>query len=262
MSAASCSVLDSIERELVFRPVTAEWSGYSPGVVPAEEHWIPVGRDGDRLHAWWIRSANPQCTLVFFHGARVNLSGSIYRLRGFRDAGCNVLAFDYRGFGKSTERRPSEESAYEDAEAVVRWLDARANDGLPRILYGHSLGGPIAAEALLRGKPAAALVLESTFTSVREMTHLGGLMTQRLDLLEKLQRIDIPVLIVHGAQDDLVPPEMARRLYEAARGPKRLVLVEGAGHRWVAFRAIGSIFAELRQLGALRTERSTENDRL
>ncbi|MGH8675387.1 MAG: alpha/beta hydrolase, partial [Burkholderiales bacterium] len=83
---------------------------------------------------------------------------------------------------------------------------------------------------------------------VREMTHLSGLVTQRLDLLEKLQRLKLPVLIVHGAEDDLVPPDMARRLYEAARGPKRLLLVEGAGHRWVAFRARDAIFALLREL--------------
>ena len=259
LASASCSMLDSVERELVFRPVTEEWSGYSPNVVPAEEHWIPVGKEGERLHAWWIRSSHPQCTLVFFHGARVNLSGSIYRLRGFRDAGCNVFAFDYRGFGRSSPRQPSEQSVYEDAEAVMRWLDARPADAVPRILYGHSLGGPIAAEAALRGGPAAALVLESTFTSVPDMTRLRGLVTQRLDLLEKLQRIDVPVLIVHGAQDDLVPPEMARQLYAAARGQKRLLLVEGAGHRWVAFRAIGSIFANLRQLGALRASPASDD---
>jgi fermentation-respiration switch protein FrsA (DUF1100 family) len=82
------------------------------------------------------------------------------------------------------------------------------------------------------------------------MTHLSGLVTQRLDLLEKLQRLDLPVLIVHGAEDDLVPPEMAKRLYEAARGPKRLLMVEGMGHRWVAFRAKDAIFAQLRELTA------------
>jgi fermentation-respiration switch protein FrsA (DUF1100 family) len=82
------------------------------------------------------------------------------------------------------------------------------------------------------------------------MTHLSGLVTQRLDLLDKLQRLKLPVLIVHGAEDNLVPPEMAKRLYEAARGPKRLLMVEGAGHRWVAFQARDSIFAQLRELTA------------
>jgi hypothetical protein len=242
-------MLESVERELVFRPVTEQWSGYSTEVLNAEEHWIPVG-ENERVHAWWIASPKAEYTLVFFHGARVNLSGSIYRLRAFRDAGFNVLAFDYRGFGESSPRLPSEESVYEDAEAVMKWLEARVPERRRRILYGHSLGGPIAAEAALRGHGAAALVLESTFTSVREMTHLSGLVTQRLDLLEKLQQLELPVLIVHGAEDDLVPPEMAKRLYEAARGPKRLLMVEGMGHRWVAFRAKDTIFAQLRELTA------------
>jgi uncharacterized protein len=249
LTMAACTMLESVERELVFRPVTAEWSGYSPAIVNAEEHWIPVGAEGERVHAWWIASPQAEFTMVFFHGARVNLSGSIYRLRAFRDAGFNVLAFDYRGFGKSSARLPSEESVYEDAEAVMKWFESRVPDRR-RIFYGHSLGGPIAAEAVLRGHGAAALVLESTFTSVSEMTHLSGLVTQRLDLLEKLQHLELPVLIVHGAEDDLVPPEMAKRLYEAARGPKRLLLVEGMGHRWVAFRAKDAIFAQLRELTA------------
>ena len=247
-STASCSMLESVEREIVFRPVTADWSGYSPAIVNAEEHWIPVGAEGEQLHAWWIASPQAEVTLLFFHGARVNLSGSIYRLRAFRDAGFNVLAFDYRGFGKSSPRLPSEQSVYEDGEAVVKWLEARVPDPRRRILYGHSLGGPIAAEAALRGSGAAALVLESTFTSVSEMTHLSGLVTQRLDLLDKIQRLQVPVLVVHGAEDDLVPPDMARRLYAAARGPKRLLMVEGVGHRWVAFRARDAIFAKLREL--------------
>ena len=247
-ATASCTVLDTVERELVFRPVTEQWGGYAPEILNAEEHWIPVGAEGERLHAWWIRSPRAEFTLLFFHGARVNLSGSIYRLRGFREAGFNVVAIDYRGFGRSSPRLPSEESVYEDAEAAIRWFESRVPDPRRRILYGHSLGGPIAAEAALRGSGAAALVLESTFTSVSEMTHLSGLVTTRLDLLEKLERLKLPVLIVHGAEDDLVPPDMARRLYAAARGPKRLLMVEGAGHRWVAFRARDEIFAQLREL--------------
>jgi fermentation-respiration switch protein FrsA (DUF1100 family) len=255
LASASCTMLDSVERELVFRPITEQWRGYSPAILNAEEHWIPVGSEGERLHAWWITSPRAEFTLLFFHGARVNLSGSIYRLRAFRDAGFNVVAIDYRGFGQSSPRLPSEESVYEDAEAAVRWFESRVPDPRRRVLYGHSLGGPIAAEASLRGSGAAALVLESTFTSVSEMTHLSGLVTQRLDLLEKVQRLELPVLIVHGAEDDLVPPDMARRLYAAARGPKRLLMVEGVGHRWVAFRARDAIFAKLRELTELSSIR-------
>ena len=131
-----------------------------------------------------------------------------------------------------------------------RWLDARGPERRRRILYGHSLGGAIAAEVALREGGAAALVVESAFTSVEEMTMFGALVTQRLDLLEKLAKVDVPVLVVHGAEDTLAPPEMAQRLYEAARGPKRLLLVEDAGHRLVALHAGGALYEALRDIAA------------
>jgi pimeloyl-ACP methyl ester carboxylesterase len=247
-AGASCAILDTVERELVFRPRTADWAGYSPAILNEEEVWIPVGGGTSRLNGWWLASPGAEYTLVYFHGARVNLSGSVYRLRGFREAGFNVLAIDYRGFGRSSPLLPSEETVYEDAEAAWNWLDARVPERSRRIIYGHSLGGPIAAETALRGGGAAALVLESSFTSLAEMTKLGGLLTQRMDLLDKLARLDLPVLVVHGADDTIVPPEMARRLYAAARGPKRLVMVEGAAHSWVLRRAGRTVFATLREL--------------
>lgn len=249
-TAGSCALLEGLERELVFRPRTADWAGYSPGILNEEEIWVPVGSGGERLQGWWLETPGAQFTLVYFHGARVNLTGSVYRLRGFRNAGFNVFAIDYRGYGRSAARLPSEESVYEDAEAAWKWLDGRVPERAKRILYGHSLGGPVAAEVALRGGGAAALVLESAFTSLPEMTVLGGLLSQRMDLLDKLRRLDIPVVIVHGASDSVVPPEMAQRLFEAARGPKRLVMVEGAAHSWVLRRAGGTVFEAVRELTA------------
>lgn len=247
---ASCATLDAVERELVFRPNTEDWAGYSPSILGEEQVWIPVGDGSGRLNGWWLASPGAKYTLVYFHGARVNLSGSVYRLRSFRDAGFNVLAIDYRGYGRSAPLLPSEDSVYEDAEAAWQWLDARVPDRGRRILYGHSLGGPIAAEVALRGGGAAALVLESSFTSLPDMAVFGGLLTLRMDLLAKLRHLDLPVLVVHGTEDTLVPPEMARRLYDAARGPKRLVMVEGASHRWVLRGAASTVFAAMRELAA------------
>lgn len=246
----SCSLPDAVQRKLVFRPVVQDWAGYSPEILNQEEIWIPVGTAGERLHAWWLASPQAAHTVLYFHGARVNLSGSVYRLRAFRDAGYNVLAIDYRGFGKSAPALPSERSVYEDAEAAWRWLDTRVPDRRRRILYGHSLGGAVAAEVALRGGNAAALVLESTFTSIGEMAPRGLVLTQGLDLLGKLEQLELPVLIIHGAQDEVVPPEMARRLYRAARGPKRLLMVEGAGHHWVAFRAGDALYDALQEIAA------------
>ncbi|NBS56723.1 MAG: alpha/beta hydrolase, partial [Betaproteobacteria bacterium] len=114
-----------------------------------------------------------------------------------------------------------------------------------------SLGGPIAAEVALRAAGAAALVLESSFTSLPEVTALGPLLTLRMDLVAKLERLDLPVLVVHGSNDTVVPPEMARRLFAAARGPKRLVMVEGATHSGVLRRAGAEVFAAMRELTAV-----------
>lgn len=247
-ATASCAALDTVERELVFRPRTEEWAGYSRSTLNPEEVAIPVGHGSDVVSGWWLASPGAAYTLVYFHGARVNLSGSVFRLRSFRDAGFNVLAIDYRGFGKSTTRLPSEESVYEDAEAAWKWLDARVPGRNRRILYGHSLGGPIAAEVALRGKGAAALVLESSFTSLQDLTVVGSLLTQRMDLLDKVRRLDLPVIVVHGADDRVVPPEMGQRLYDAARGPKRLFMVAGAAHSWV-LRTVGpDVYAAMREL--------------
>jgi alpha-beta hydrolase superfamily lysophospholipase len=244
-TTASCSY---IERELIFHPQTADWSGYSPAILDEEKVWIPVGSSGERLQGWWLASPGARHTLVFFHGANVNLSGSVYRLRSFRDAGYNVFAIDYRGFGKSSGRMPSEQSVYEDAEAAWKWLDSRVPDRRKRILWGHSLGAVVAAEIALRGGGAAALVIESAFTSIPDMTVLGDLVKTRMDLRDKLSRLDVPVVVVHGAADNKVPPEMARQLYDAARGPKRLVMVEGASHRLVVLRAGDAIYGALREL--------------
>lgn len=251
-ACASCALLEPLERELVFRPVTEEWAGYSPGIVQAEEVWVPAGDEAARIHGWWLESPGATHTIVYFHGARVNLSGSVYRLRALRGAGFNVLAIDYRGYGKSSPGTLSEQSVYDDALAAWRWLDTRVPDRGKRILYGHSLGAAVAAEVAVRGGGAGALVLESAFTSIPELTLFGWLVTQRFDTLAKMQRLELPLVVLHGKEDALVPPEMAQRLYDAARGPKRLILVDGAGHRWVVARALEALRVSLREVMAER----------
>ena len=86
---------------------------------------------------------------------------------------------------------------------------------------------------------------------VPEVTALGPLLTLRMDPLAKLERLDLPVLVVHGSNDTIVPPEMAQRLFAAARGPKRLVMVEGATHSGVLRRAGAEVFAAIRELTAV-----------
>ena len=175
--------------------------------------------------------------MLYLHGARWNLTGSVTRIERWRQLGFSVLAVDYRGFGKSTDVAPSEAYAYEDAEAAWNEL-ARLAPGRQRFIVGHSLGGAIATELARRHPEARGLVLEATFTSVRDMIDqspwgflpVGFILTQNFDALAKLPDVRVPVIVVHGTRDSVVPFQMGERLFAAAHEPKRFVRVEGAGH--------------------------------
>jgi uncharacterized protein len=210
-----------------------------------------VGSEGHRLHGWWLPAADPKAPAVLYlHGARWNLTGSVTRIERWRQLGFSVLAVDYRGFGKSTDVAPTEAYAYEDAQAAWDFL-GRLAPAHKRFIVGHSLGGAIAAELARRRPDADGLVLEATFTSVGDMVEespwgflpVGLILTQKFDTLAKMPELRMPVLITHGTRDSIVPFHMGERLYEAARGPKRFIKVEGAGHHNLS----GNAFDEYRR---------------
>jgi pimeloyl-ACP methyl ester carboxylesterase len=215
-----------------------------------------VGGNGDRLHAFWAPAEDAQApVLLYLHGARWNLTGSVTRIERWRKLGFHVLAIDYRGFGKSTQASPSEQLAYEDAEAAWDYL-AKAQSRRARYIVGHSLGGAIAAELAVRRPDASGLVLEATFTSIRDMVEhtawrfvpVGLILTQEFDTLSKVPRLRLPTLIVHGTSDRIVPYEMGERLYAAAAGPKRFIKVEGGSHHNLSAVAADQYRAALREL--------------
>ncbi len=188
--------------------------------------------------------------MLYFHGARWDLRASASRIERWRRLGFSVLAVDYRGFGKSTEIAPSEQSSAEDAEAAWKELVA-FTPNQKHIIVGHSLGGAIAVDLATRHPEAAGLVLESTFTSVADMVSESAwgflpvtlILTQKFDALSKIRDVKMPVLIAHGTNDRTVPFHMGERLYEAAPGPKRFVKVEGGTHHNLS----GAGFAKYQQ---------------
>ncbi|RJF99861.1 alpha/beta fold hydrolase [Noviherbaspirillum saxi] len=255
LAAAGCGQLVEKERELTFRvePGTPSWySGMPDGITEAK---LPVqAKDKTQhLHTWWWPAADPDAPAVLYlHGARWNLTGQLFRIEQLHAFGFSVLAVDYRGFGKSDGDLPSEHTVYEDAHIAWKHLTTLQPDPSKRLIYGHSLGGAIAIDlaANLRqtgssdavGKaalPAAhGLIVESSFTSLldiaRSLTYpwlpLQLLLSQKFDSVNKIARIDLPVLIVHGSKDRYVPSRFSEKLYEAAAGKKRLLLIEGGTH--------------------------------
>ena len=261
MLAGGCAYLsDEGQGELIFRPVKGVWRGYSPERYAFADHWIPMG--DHKLHAWWLEGERPDAPVVLYlHGARWNLTGSVTRIDRWRQLGFAVFAVDYRGFGQSSEVTPTEAYAYEDAEAAWDYL-AKIAPGRARYIVGHSLGGAIGTELARRRPDASGLVLEATFTSVADMVSestwgwlpVSLILTQRFDTLAKIPEVKVPVLITHGTRDQIVPFAMGERLYQAARGKKRFIKVEGAGHHNLSGAAFDEYRAALAELFGVRSK--------
>jgi len=242
VGVGGCASLDEWQRKAIFSPVKGEQRWHREPLAGTEEFDLALG--GHRIRAWYTPAARTDApTVLYLHGARWNLNGSVFRIERWVEMGYNVLAIDYRGFGQSTEIVPSEESVYEDARVAFEELGRRQPDPARRLLYGHSLGGAVALDLATRegmGERIAAVVVESTFTSMPALVKglrwgwvpgLDFAITQRFDSLSKIARVDKPLLIIHGTADRLVPESMAEELHAAAGSRvKRLVKLEGASH--------------------------------
>ena len=246
-SIGGCATLDNKQSEWIFRPVRDNWRGYQGVPAGVQELWLKVaGADDEKLHAWWAPQPHPDAPVVLYlHGARWNLTGSSFRIQRWRDMGFSVLAFDYRGFGQSSGELPSESKAYADTAVAWAWLKEKVPDARRRFIYGHSLGGAVAIDLAAKLEPgeAAGLITESTFTSVPDVVAasrygwlpVGFLITQRFEALERMRRVAVPKLILHGTADTVIPHDMADMLYKAASEPKHMVKFEGASHSGIAW---------------------------
>lgn len=236
-----CAYIETKQGEWIFNPVQGEWRGYRGPPAEFQEQWVPVGKRDEKLHAWWAPVADPNApVLLYLHGARWNLSGSVTRIPRWNRMGFSVLAIDYRGFGKSVAAdgaTPSEQSANEDAEAAWAHL-AKLTPQSKRFIFGHSLGGAMATHLALKNPEAAGLILEGSFTSVPDMIRetrwgflpVSFLVTQRFDNIDRIDDVTIPVLVAHGTADQIVPFALGERLFAAVKAPKRFFRAEGGSH--------------------------------
>jgi len=244
--AAGCASLDEWQRQAIFDPRNGSQRWFSDP-LPGTEQFDVTLANGHTLNFWYVpqEDAKRAPTVLYLHGARWNLNGSVFRMSRWVDLGFNVLAVDYRGFGKSTELLPSEETAYEDARAAFEELKRREPDPARRFIYGHSLGGALAID--LAAGPlkqsengVGGIIIESTFTSipavVRGMKYgwvpgIGLVVTQPFDSATKIGKVETPLLIIHGTSDGIVPHAMADELFAAAASKfKKVIKIEGGTH--------------------------------
>jgi fermentation-respiration switch protein FrsA (DUF1100 family) len=196
---------------------------------------IPT-EDGERLHGWWIPARAPWLGHVLLcHGNAGNVGDRVPHVELLSAAGFDVLAFDYRGYGRSTGR-PSELGLRRDARAARATLVAQAGVDATRVLYlGESLGGAVAL-ALALELPPAGVILQSAFTSIRDMARVHypliprALVPDAYPSLRLISGLRAPLLVLHGARDAIVPRMHGEALFEAAPEPKRMHVFSGAGH--------------------------------
>ena len=196
--------------------------------------------DGTKLHGWHVPGES-STTLLWLHGNAGNISHRVDNIAMLvRHTGLGVFIIDYRGYGRS-EGKPSEKGLYMDAEAAFEHMttDLGLDPEEDIVLFGRSLGVGVAVEMATRRR-VRGVVVESGFTSVREMSKSSGmgalsilllpLIDARYDSLSKIGSALSPVMVIHGDSDDIVPFEMAEKLYAAAPEPKRFYPVPGALH--------------------------------
>jgi uncharacterized protein len=218
---------------------------YVPGPgwsVPAngEEVWVKVP-SGQRVHAWFLRATNQPAvaTVLHCHGNGGNLSSVVWLGQELAKRGFDTMIFDYRGYGRSEGRLTDEWGLYADAQAIYEHLVRERGVKAEKLaLYGQSLGTTAAIDLASR-LPCGALIVESGLSSASDMgavsfpwmpRQLHFLAKNRFESARKISNVKCPALITHGTSDPVIPVEQGRKLYESARDPKRLVIVEGGDH--------------------------------
>jgi len=194
--------------------------------------------DGLRLNGWFFAASGPlpRVTVLVFNGNGGNRAHRGPLASALQRQGFQVLLFDYRGYG-GNPGTPSESGLLLDARAAQAYLAHRPYVDLSRVAYfGESLGTAVAVDLAVE-HPPAALVLRSPFTSMVDLgqTHypflpVRFLLRDRFAAIDRIQRIRVPLLVIVGGRDRIVPIDNSRRLYEAAETPKTLLVLPEADH--------------------------------
>ncbi|HUR80961.1 MAG TPA: alpha/beta fold hydrolase [Thermoanaerobaculia bacterium] len=219
------------QRILVLRPSRRDWGTPSRVGLAFDELRLRAGRDS--IRAWWVPHDDAKVTVLLFPGRAANVSQELEAIRYVSSLGANVFAFDYPGFGTS-EGTATVQGCEEAARAAWDALLAKGIAPDAIILYGRSLGAAIAAR-LATQVDCRALVFHGCASSMTDLRdhHLPKWVTKirrltiPLDSTKPVADARCPVIVVHAREDWLVPIQLARRVFDAAREPKRMIEVAG-----------------------------------
>jgi hypothetical protein len=198
----------------------------------AKDQWLTAA-DGTQLHCWWFPKADAHFVTLFLHGNAGNVTHRVDHADAVMNAGSAFLVLDYRGYGKS-KGRPSERGLYNDADAAYARLIELGYSPDCIIVQGESLGSAVAANLAMRRK-CAAVILESPLMSASKVAEtvlplIVPLMIRGYDTYRMISQINVPVFVIHGDADEIVPFSQGRAVFGAAHEPKYFWAVHGAHH--------------------------------
>jgi len=227
----------TLQRRLIYFPTTGVPAPGEIGLTGVEPVTFETA-DGLRLSGWFFAASGPssRVTVLVFNGNAGNRAHRAPLAAVLQRHGFQVLLVDYRGYG-GNPGTPSSNGLAADARAAQAYLARRSDVDLSRLAYvGESLGTAVAVDLAVE-HPPAALVLRSPFTSLSDVGQyhypflpVRLLLRDRFSAIDQIRRIRVPLLVIAGGHDRIVPLENSRRLYEAAIAPKTLLVLPEADH--------------------------------
>ena len=227
-------VLFIFQRNLMYHPNENNYFG-DKLEVEIEKVKI-ITSDNIKLLGWFHnKDLKKFKTILYFHGNAGKLDNRIYKLNYFKNMDVNFLIIAWRGFS-GNKGKPSEEGLYEDGKSTIEWLKNLGVTEKDIIIYGESLGTGIATE-IAQNNNFAGLILETPFTSMIEAAKnfypyipVGLLLKDKYKNDKKMKNINIPLLVMHGEADQIVPFWMGKTIYEIANQPKYSYFTEYDDH--------------------------------
>ena len=225
------------QRNLLYHPTVDNYLKDQTGSKPTEIEEVKITtKDKIDLIGWFYnKNLKKFKTILFFHGNAGSLENRTYKLNHFKSLDVNFLIIAWRGFS-GNEGKPNEEGLYEDAESAIKWLKLKGIYEQNIILYGESLGTGVAVE-IAQNKNYAGIILESPFTSMINVGKkhypffpVSFLLQDKFESYKKIKNISVPIFIMHGKVDKIVPYDMGKKMYELANKPKFFYSQEYGDH--------------------------------
>ena len=236
------------QRDMMYIPFLERVAPAEVGLDTVEEVVLTTASNIE-LTSWFARPQAGRPTVLFFQGNAGAVNHRAYRFRELMAQGYGVFILGYPGYGGNAGE-PTEPGFHEAAQLAYDYLRSSGVKAQDIVIYGESIGSGVAVQLAAR-VDAKALVLEAPMSSATDVARVhypllvaSFFLRDSFQSVDYIDRIDMPLLVIHGEQDKIIPLPLGQKLVEHAVEPKELVVIEGAGHNNLSQYATGSIARE------------------